>query len=85
MSEKEPFGYQRPSLPLEEIDATLDRADALVHRLLDEELSDCDGEELQELMLSSPGARQKYTGVLELHTNLIEFFNPDEEAVDPRR
>lgn len=76
VQEKEPFGYQRPALNDKQLTDKLDRVDELVSLLLDDELEDQDVRELEGLLLESPQARTQYVGMIQLHTDLIEYYNP---------
>lgn len=76
MAEKEPFGYQKPALNDKELAEKLDRVDELVSLLLDDELADQNVSELEALLLDSQEARTQYVGMIQLHTDLIEYYNP---------
>lgn len=76
MAEKEPFGYQKPALNDKQLAEKLDRVDELVSLLLDDELVDQNVTELEALLLDSQEARTQYVGMIQLHTDLIEYYNP---------
>ncbi|WP_145248192.1 hypothetical protein [Aeoliella mucimassa] len=79
MSYKEPFGYQKPALSDQELATKLDRVDELVSTLLDDELDDTYVGELEALLLDSTEARSQYIGMIQLHTDLMEFYNPSKQ------
>lgn len=80
MVEKEPFGYQRPVLTPAELEVKLERVDELVNQLIDTELAADEFHELEDLLVESPEARQEYVGMMQLHADLIEYYNPREKA-----
>lgn len=73
---KEPFGYQKPALDGKALAAKLERVDELVSLMLDDELDDPRVTELESLLLDSAEARSQYVGMIQLHTDLIEYYNP---------
>ncbi len=76
VSEKEPFGFQKPTLNEQELATRLDRVDELVSLLIDDELAEENVRELETLLVDSPEARCQYVGMIQLHTDLIEYYNP---------
>ena len=76
MAEKEPFGFQRPPLTEQQLAEKLNRVDELVNILLDDELSDTNVSELESLLVETPEARSQYVGMIQLHTDLLEYYNP---------
>lgn len=60
--------------------ASLDRVDELVSMLLDDELSDREMRELNALLEGTPEARKRYLGLMQLHTDLVEYYRPPEQA-----
>lgn len=77
MAEKEPFGFQKPPLSDQELTARLDRVDELVNLMLDDNLEDPHIDELEKLLSNDPKARLQYLSMMQLHTDLIEYYKPD--------
>ena len=77
---KEPFGYQKPALDDKELATKLERVDELVSLMLDDELDEPKVTELESLLLDSQLARCQYVGMIQLHTDLVEFYNPQSTA-----
>ncbi|WP_425399826.1 hypothetical protein [Aeoliella sp.] len=73
---KEPFGYQKPALDDHELATKLERVDELVSLMLDDELDDPKVTELEGLLMESQQARSQYVGMIQLHTDLMEYYNP---------
>ncbi len=80
MADKEPFGYQKPSLDDQELSQRIDRVDELVNQLLDDELQEANVRELESLLIDSPEARTQYVGMMQLHTDLIDYYRPQTAA-----
>ena len=83
MAEKEPFGYQKPALHESELAERLDRVDELVNLMLDDQLVDENVRELETLLTDSPEARTQYVGMVQLHADLIEYYNPGPRILNP--
>lgn len=85
MSEKSPFGFEKPPKTAAEIVVDLERVDALVSQLLDDSLSDEEFNELEGMLSASGEARSQYVGMMQLHTDLTAYFQPQEtkQAASP--
>lgn len=80
VAEKEPFGYQKPALNESEMAERLDRVDELVNLMLDDQLVEENVRELETLLIDSSEARTQYVGMVQLHADLIEYYNPQSLA-----
>lgn len=76
VAEKEPFGFQKPSLSDQDLTARLDRVDELVNLMIDDKLDDPHIAELEGLISENPEARSQYVGMLQLHADLLDYYNP---------
>lgn len=83
MADKEPFGYQKPTLDDSQLADKLERVDELVSLMLDDELDNDRVTELEGLLLDSSQARQQYVGMVQLHVDLIEYYNPKSAIASP--
>jgi len=77
MSDKKPFGFQKPQKSPAEVTADLDRVDVLVSQLLDEELGEAEYTELEGILMESGAARTEYVGLMQLHVDLTEYYRPE--------
>lgn len=80
MSEKQTFGFEKPQKSPAELTADLDRVDELVSQLLDDELGDAEFSELEGILMQSGKARAEYVGLMQLHADLIDYYNPQRPA-----
>lgn len=76
MAEQEPFGYQKPPSSSKELDAKLDRVDELVNLLIDDAIEEDGFQELESLLEESVTARIQYVGLMQLHVDLMDHYNP---------
>lgn len=67
----------------EELGESIERIDELVGLLLDDQLDDEQMGELGKLIETDADARSKYVGLMQLHADLTDFFNPPKEQ-DPK-
>lgn len=59
-----------------ELATKLERVDELVSLMLDDELDNERVSELESLLLDSREARAEYVGMVQLHADLLEYYNP---------
>lgn len=68
----------------EQVMAVLDRVQELTWALLDEGITDDEFSLLDTLLLSDDKARERYVECVQLHTDLLTHFAPNQKTADSK-
>lgn len=80
MSESVQPEFGKPSLTPAEMEQMLDQVDLLVSELLDDVISDDRFVKLEQMLESSEAARKRYVQGMQLHSDLVQHFQPEKGA-----
>lgn len=80
MSDSPKAEFGKPSLTPHEMEQMLDQVDMLVSELLDDVISEQRFTELEQMLESSGEARERYVQGMQLHSDLIDHFQPERKS-----
>ena len=63
--------------PMQQQDSVLEEAEQLIWSLLDEQVEETNVKRLETLLRENEQVRRRYVECVQLHSDLVKYFNPD--------